>query len=634
MDRILKTNAQRIVALTCAFALATTALPVTAAATPAHEANALAPQTGDIASGTSGDCTWVITEDRKLVVSPTNGSSGTLGSSDWGWRDYPDTFYSVTFEEGVHAGTSTESMFAGCVMLSQIRLYELDMTSVEDMSYMFQGCANLFEVFFYDMFTGRDVDTSNVTDMSGMFWECEGLTVADLTGLDTPSVTSMKGMFYCCSSLESAYAHDYGILSLDTSDVTDMSSMFEGCLRLGALDLSKLDTSKVESMEGMFWDCSALATINLAGFDTTGVTNMGHMFEGCSSLDSLDLASFDTSGAHDMNGMFERCDGLEEVVLGGGFSFCGSGGTPQTSLPSGTWLSDATGLTFTADEISSDRSNVADTYRKTTAPVAKPIDKAVIASIPEQKYTGSAIEPKITVTYEEEVLVPNDDYDVSYANNVEVGTASVIVTGKGNYTGTKTASFQIVADSPGPDTPGPVDPKPDDPEPVDPKPDDPRPTDPKPDDSKPTDPKPGDSDHFTAFGPVTMYRLYNPNTGEHFYTSSVNEHNATVAAGWKSEGVAWTAPSAGIKVYRLYNPVGGEHHYTKDATERDTLVAAGWTWEDGGWYSDRNEAVSVYRVYNPNAFANNHHYTKDASEHAALVAQGWVDEGVSWHGIA
>ena len=36
-----------------------------------------------------------------------------------------------------------------------------------------------------------------------------------------------------------------------------------------------------------------------------------------------------------------------------------------------------------------------------------------------------------------------------------------------------------------------------------------------------------------------MYRLYNPNSGEHFYTASTNERDELLAAGWHDEGIAW-----------------------------------------------------------------------------------------------
>lgn len=58
-------------------------------------------------------------------------------------------------------------------------------------------------------------------------------------------------------------------------------------------------------------------------------------------------------------------------------------------------------------------------------------------------YTGSAITPAVTVTYNGKQLTKDTDYTVSYQNNINPGTATVTVTGKGDYTGTKTVNFTI-----------------------------------------------------------------------------------------------------------------------------------------------------------------------------------------------
>ena len=61
-------------------------------------------------------------------------------------------------------------------------------------------------------------------------------------------------------------------------------------------------------------------------------------------------------------------------------------------------------------------------------------------------YTGAAQRPGVTVQSGSSV-VPASGYSVSYANNVNSGTATVTVTGKGNYVGSMSTTFQIVAPS-------------------------------------------------------------------------------------------------------------------------------------------------------------------------------------------
>ena len=144
-----------------------------------------------------------------------------------------------------------------------------------------------------------------------------------------------------------------------------------------------------------------------------------------------------------------------------------------------------------------------------------------------------------------------------------------------------------------------------------------------------------DVDPEPAVEGQTMHRLYNPNSGEHFYTSSELEYTNLVSLGWHDEGVGWQAPEkSNTPVYRLYNANGGEHHFTMSKVERDNLISLGWNDEGIGWYSDDAEGQVLYREYNPNTFANNHNYTASKAEHDYLVSIGWNDEGTAWYGLA
>ncbi|MEE3420937.1 MAG: CAP domain-containing protein [Lachnospiraceae bacterium] len=131
-----------------------------------------------------------------------------------------------------------------------------------------------------------------------------------------------------------------------------------------------------------------------------------------------------------------------------------------------------------------------------------------------------------------------------------------------------------------------------------------------------------------------MYRLYNPNSGEHFYTASTGERANLVKAGWRYEGIGWYAPALSTKpVYRLYNANAGDHHYTANGAEADKLIDAGWRYEGVGWYSDVQHAVPLYRQYNPHARSGAHNYTTSAGEKSYLVRLGWRDENIGWYGI-
>lgn len=135
-------------------------------------------------------------------------------------------------------------------------------------------------------------------------------------------------------------------------------------------------------------------------------------------------------------------------------------------------------------------------------------------------------------------------------------------------------------------------------------------------------------------GSANAYRLYNPNSGEHFYTEDLVERDFLINIGWKDEGVGWIAPKLStVPVYRLYNKNAGDHHYTVSIDERDELKRLGWKDEGIGWYSDEGKSVPLFRQYNPNAKAGSHNYTPDQYENDFLVKVGWRPEGISWYGL-
>ena len=71
-------------------------------------------------------------------------------------------------------------------------------------------------------------------------------------------------------------------------------------------------------------------------------------------------------------------------------------------------------------------------------------EKIKVNPVSSVTYTGNEIRPTPTVVYDsKKTLVNGTDYTLSYSNNINVGTATIIITGKGNYSGTITTTFQI-----------------------------------------------------------------------------------------------------------------------------------------------------------------------------------------------
>ena len=133
---------------------------------------------------------------------------------------------------------------------------------------------------------------------------------ASFKGSNTSNVTDMNGMFYYCRALTSL-----DVSSFDTSNVTDMNSMFNGCRALTSLDLRNFNTSNVTNMNRIFASCINLTSLDLSNFNTSNVTSMYNMFYGCSGLTSLDLSGWVIGYTTSMSDMFRGCVNLKTITM-------------------------------------------------------------------------------------------------------------------------------------------------------------------------------------------------------------------------------------------------------------------------------------------------------------------------------
>ena len=186
----------------------------------------------------------------------------------------------------------------------------------------FQECHNLTSIEGIEY-----LNTSQVTDMQNMFYECLRLRTTDFSGFDTRKVKDMSYMFSKCNSFTSL-----DISNFNTSEVTNMGHMFEGCIGLTSLDLSHLNTAKVVYMPAMFQLCWNLLSVNLSGLDTRNVENMSHMFFYCKSLKTIDLSGFDTrEKTCTMGDMFNMCNELTTIFVSDKFAV-GTGDTGDGTM--------------------------------------------------------------------------------------------------------------------------------------------------------------------------------------------------------------------------------------------------------------------------------------------------------------
>lgn len=143
-------------------------------------------------------------------------------------------------------------------------------------------------------------------------------SVKGLNHLNTTTVTNMSGMLSNCPNLT-----ELDLSALNTDNVTDMSWMFSGNSSLGSIDLSKFNTDKVTDMRYMFSSCKTLTKLDLSKFNTDNVTNMANMFNRLSNVRVLDLSSFNTTNVTDMSWMFSECTALKTICIGKGWDTSG-----------------------------------------------------------------------------------------------------------------------------------------------------------------------------------------------------------------------------------------------------------------------------------------------------------------------
>ncbi len=296
------------------------------------------------------------------------------------------------------------------------------------------------------------IDTIKVRTLDSWFANCYGLEEFDGANFDTSKVTEMDYMFANCSHLMRA-----DLSGFDTSKVEQLYRMFSECTSLTELDLSGFQTPNLRELYEMFYDCVSLTSLDLGGIDTSNVTNFGSLFYNCANLKSLDLSGFDTSSALNMANMFTGCNALESVTFGPGWIRWYN----NSCLPNGTWtdgrlylgqdelyqlMNDEPGQHFGTWQ------KVGDIYERwgeilfEDRPVSiEDVPTGLwISKLDDTKtYTGKAITQEFRVYDHKKLLTAGKDYTFKYSNNVNTGTATLTVTGKGSYVGTLSKEFAI-----------------------------------------------------------------------------------------------------------------------------------------------------------------------------------------------
>ncbi len=180
------------------------------------------------------------------------------------WVEYQESTASLTFHYDRFQGYTVATATYGFNEADTVPAWHgKDIKHVEFCKEMKKALPTNCYHWFYGMDKLKSIkglnflNTSNVTNMSGMFSGCFQLDSLDLTSFNTSKVTDMSGMFYLCVSLKSIVAADTFAVAADT----ETTMMFESCVSLPAYDDGKVDGSMVKDItQGGYIDYNCVAT--------------------------------------------------------------------------------------------------------------------------------------------------------------------------------------------------------------------------------------------------------------------------------------------------------------------------------------------------------------------------------------
>ncbi len=344
------------------------------------------PGTSAYASGDGVPCTAALTE---LIFCPIGYEGSFVG---------PD---GVTVID--------ESAFEDCVGLTAVTL-PASLTTIGDSAFL--NCTGLASV---------SMQSGVVSIGSHAFHGCTSLTSISLPD----SVTDLGNyVFQNCTSLTSA--------QLPGSLTSIGTGLFYGCTGLSSITLPDTVT---EINEYAFGGCTSLTALALPD----GLTLIGYCaFSGCTQLTAMALpASVSSVYAY----AFQNCTALESVMI-----------YNKSVTLNANVFSGCDALTIYGYRSSSARQYAA-AYSIPFALLdpSESIDLAdctITLEGTEFVCDGTAQTPAVTVSDGDAILTEGMDYTLSYSDNVQPGTATVLVTGGVGCTGSLTVTFSIILATP------------------------------------------------------------------------------------------------------------------------------------------------------------------------------------------
>lgn len=373
------------------------------------------------------------------------------------WREYAGRIKSVTFDVSSIQDGDLTNYFYNCVNLQSVGDFP---NGIRNLTQTFQNCRSLRSV-------GKIPDS--VETMEHTFENCTSFNQA----VTIPkSVKNLKGVFQGCAALsrlpniETTQVKDYSYLLQGTSvakpvsiptGVTNVTAMFKDCKKLtdspelpeGITEAAKCfyqcnSLSKapslpktIENISEMFYGCEKLKAVpNIP----SSVKNMSGCYAGCvraSGSCTIYAVINDTAGYNKFAAVTPVCDSSAKG------EFLGAAGTGMAV----NYIAGNAHLIrrYLAAGWNCGNLETTGVWGKLKAgeKISQSLEDCTVSPLSTVTYTGKAICPEPKVYYGSVLLKANTDYTVAYTDNISAGTATVIITGIGDYSGKKQLSFTI-----------------------------------------------------------------------------------------------------------------------------------------------------------------------------------------------
>ena len=373
------------------------------------------------------------------------------------WREYAGRIKSVTFDVSSIQDGDLTNYFYNCVNLQSVGDFP---NGIRNLTQTFQNCRSLRSV-------GKIPDS--VETMERTFENCTSFNQA----VTIPkSVKNLKGVFQGCTALsrlpdiETTQVKDYSYLLQGTSvakpvsiptGVTNVTAMFKDCKKL--TDPPELPEGITEAAK-CFYQCNSLSKAPVL---PKTIENISEMFYGCENLKAVpDIPS----SVKDMSGCYAGCvrasgsctiyavinDTAGYNKFAAVTSVCDSSAKGEFLGAAGTGMA----VNYIAGNAHLIRRYLAAGWNcgnlettgvwgklKAGEKIPQSLEDCTVSPLSEVTYTGKAICPEPKVYYGSVLLKENTDYKVAYTDNISAGTATVIITGIGDYSGKKQLSFTI-----------------------------------------------------------------------------------------------------------------------------------------------------------------------------------------------